>query len=68
MVACTKVVQKDKNEAVTSLPKKTYEAYQAGEKRSFVFICNVEIVSLYHSKLVWVVLDLIVKEFFRIRF
>ena len=44
--------------------KRTCEVNRMGENSSFIFICYVKTVPVYDFKLVWVVLQSSVKQFF----
>ena len=48
--------------------ERTCEANAAGENSSFVFIACVKSVPFYHFKLAYVVLQMVVKEFFETHF
>ena len=49
-------------------PKKTCEANPAGENSSFIFTVCVKSVPLYHFKLAYIVLHMVVKEFLETHF
>ena len=56
------------NAEIEVLSERTCEADQAGENSSFIFAVCVKSVPLYHLKLAYVVLHIVVKEFFETNF